>query len=232
MHDLHTDAKLNNKGFTLLETMICFVLLGIIVVAASQIIQSNTKVYYETKSLSYGLQISQTTLTELRGEIESAVTYALLTPNDANGDSAYIEKYGGKYLALTDGDGSSYSTIEFIGTDGKQRKLSLNTTNDVLIEDITPVYTRLFSKQTTKQATTQKKYDSAYIGMGYVIKDIKFSIVEKKTGEALPVSNCPVVKIELTIYSEKWGEYSSTDYAPLYNFAESGSEKIYKQIEQ
>ena len=230
MDDNCSNTKLNNKGFTLLETMICFVLLGIIVVAASQIIQSNTKVYYETKSLSYGLQISQTTLTEIRGEIENAVTYALLQSNDGTGDPVYVDKYNGEYLALIGGDGTTYSAIEFVGSDGQQRKITLDTINNILIEDITPVYTRLFSKQKQKQATTQKKYDSAYIGMGYIIKDIKFSLVEKKTsgGELLPISNCPVIKIQLTVYNEKWGEYSSTDYAPLYNFTECGTGYIYK----
>ena len=38
--------KLNNKGFTLIETTVCFILLGILLVAAAQVIASSTEVYY------------------------------------------------------------------------------------------------------------------------------------------------------------------------------------------
>ena len=55
--------KMNNKGFTLLEMMICFMLLGLILVAAAQVIASSTEIYYYSKGTSYGIQASQVVAT-------------------------------------------------------------------------------------------------------------------------------------------------------------------------
>ena len=225
--------KLNNQGFTLLETMICFVLLGIIVVAASQIIQANTEVYYNAKSVSYGLQISQTTLTEIRGELENAQAYPLLKfDNDAG---KYVYKHSATdLLEVTGEDGTAYNTIEFIGANGNQITLKFDAENETITETGAEVYTRLFEPQTLQSGVkTIKTFDSEYIGLGYKIKDLKFSIRDRNTSGAtgtneIPICDCPVIKIELTIYSDKWGEYSATDYAPLYNLYGKDSSVIYK----
>ena len=230
MDNLST-RKLNNQGFTLLETMICFVLLGIIIVAAAQVIQSSTEVYYNAKSISYGLQISQATLTEIRGELENAQAFPLLKYNNDSG--SYENEYeNNEWFAMLK-DGSSYNAIEFIGANGQQIKLEFDSANEIITEKGKETYTKLFSPNTSDLGTkTIKTFDSAYIGMGYKIKDLKFTLHEKNisTGsDEIPISNCPVIKIELTVYSDKWGEYSATDYAPLYNFYGKDSSVIFKQ---
>lgn len=208
--------KLNNSGFTLLETMIGFVLLGIILVAASQVIASSTEVYYQTKSVSYGLQASQAILTEIRGEIEDAQSNSLLKYN--NSESKFEKKYSDKdvYVELSDKSGDNYKTIEFIAPNGDQIKFSLTESNGKMVfkKTINSAYTSRFSYGIYKQPI-EKEYTSLEIGMGYTIKDIKFSLISK-VSDNLNICNCPVIKIELTIENEKWGDYSAVDYASLY----------------
>lgn len=76
-----------------------------------------------------------------------------------------------------------------------------------------------------------KVFDSKYIGMGYTIKDIKFSLVTKNTnsGASETLCNCPVIKIEVTVVNDKWGEYESTDYAPLYNMYDLDDSIVYSK---
>lgn len=209
--------KLNNSGFTLLETMIGFVLLGIILVAASQVIASSTEVYYQTKSVSYGLQASQAILTEIRGEIEDAQSFSLLKYN--NSESKFEKKYSDKdvYVELSDRSEDYYKTIEFIAPNGDQIKFSFSESNGNLDfkKIINSAYTTRFLYGLFRQPT-EKKYTSLEIGMGYTIKDIRFSLINK-SADNLNICNCPVIKIELTIENEKWGEYSAVDYASLYN---------------
>ena len=233
-------TKLNNSGFTLLETMIGFVLLGIIIVAASQVIASNTEVYYDAKSVSYGIQISQAITTEIRGDIENAQAYPLLQYDNSDNVKDFVEKYPdvnikGKYVALTDNDSNgSCETIEFINTDGKQITFSLfnGDTSNILFNKKTELaYTDKFSKDTYKtSSSTTKEFDSKYIGMGYTIKDISFSLLNKiNTSGTNYLCNCPVIKIEVTVSSDKWGDYTSTDYAALYSMYDMSDSVVYQQ---
>lgn len=238
-----SNKKLNNSGFTLLETMICFVLLGIIIVAASQVIASNTEVYYDAKSVSYGIQISQAVTTEIRGELEDAQSYPLLKYDNSDDVKAFVEKYPdatikGFCVALTDKDSNgSYETVEFINSDGKQITLSLyngeGTSNLLFNKKTELAYTDKFSKDTYKpSSSTTKEFDSKYIGMGYTIKDINFSLVAKNPtpGSSGAICNCPVIKIEVTVVNDKWGEYTSTDFAALYSMYDmNGTTVVYQQ---
>ena len=69
--------NMDNNGFTLLEMVICFALLGILLVAAAQVISSTTQVYYYSKSVTYGIQASQVVATEVRGDLEDAIPLLL-----------------------------------------------------------------------------------------------------------------------------------------------------------
>ena len=217
--------KIDNKGFTLVETLLCFVILGIILVIASQIIHSSTEVYYYNRSMSYGIQASQIVATEIRGEIEDALPLQLV----------YECKYSDYYVYVD----SVSKSIEFIGCDGKQVKLSLEKENGgwVLHKYLMNVYDINTMERPDDESTIASlkysepiaTFDSKYIGMGYEIKDINFKKFEKmpvpttiqianEKDRYLMVGNYPVIEMTIKVGNNQYDDYECKEYIALYNF--------------
>ena len=56
--------------------------------------------------------------------------------------------------------------------------------------------------------------------MGYNVKGVTFKVfVPDKTGRIsdLPISNYPVLEVEVTVGNDLFGDYSCKEYVPLYN---------------
>ena len=159
-----SQKRINDKGFTLIEMMVCFVLLGILLVAAAQVIASSTEVYYFSKGTSYGIQASQIVATEIKGDLEKAVNINLdsnFLPTGAtvNSDGYYID--------------SSGKTISFINIDGEQVCYAFE--NDVFKRKVYKVYDNYFEPEiSTNNNPKITEFTAAYIGMNYTIKDILF----------------------------------------------------------
>ena len=212
--------KLNNKGMTLIEMTVCFVILGALLVVATQIIRYTSNVYYDTKTNSFGIQASQIVATELKVEIEDAIPKYLL------GTSNYIKI------------DNINKSIEFIGQNGSQVKYILeenftDSDNNVLKKYESDAYTleRLEPVSDTVNtpnyySVSPKIFDSKYIGMGYVVKDISFKypfedgfVLPNQSGEnALHISNYPILKMTITVGNNQYGNYECEEYIPLYNF--------------
>ncbi len=245
--------KINNDGFTLLEMVICFALLGILMVAAAQVISSSTQVYYYTKSVTYGLQTSQVVATEVKGDLCEAMP--VLLKNDATDSDKVSSTFenqlfdGGAYSIFISDDGRS---IAFIKSTGEQIMYwmenddygsSTTDSPDILVRSSQQVYdqgdyiTPLYREQAKKSFTTQ------YVGMNYKVKDIKFSLYTKATLESfssieaatpLPGNNMdseyPIIQLEITVNNSRYGDYTCTEYIPLYNFYGISNENIYNLI--
>ena len=227
------NISLNNKGFTLLETTICFLLLSILLVAAAQIITSSTEVYYLSKSTSYGLQASQVIATELRGDIEDAVMMPLLNKKNSKSNIELPNDISNYSFYITD-DGS---TIYFISGTGEQicysfEKSEANSDEYILNRSTVKVYNDLFNELTPETDGTIKQFTSKYVGMNYRVKGIKLSFYEKtKPGASvspipLQTGDFPVLKLEVTVNSPQYGDYTCTEYIGLYNFYGLSSEQI------
>lgn len=205
-------VKMNNDGFTLLEMIICFALLGILLVAAGQIISSSTQVYYYTKSTSYGIQASQIVATEIRGELEEALPQQLTNDSTKAGElgiSSFNNPTNAKnYFIYIKDDRSG---IAFVNEKGNTVVYSLSSIESVINQNI---------------------------GMGYKIIGMDFSLFEKtnvstETNE-LPgnsiVNNYPIIKLDITVNNPQYGDYSCTEYIPLYNFYGLNEERISELI--
>lgn len=218
----YKSRKMNNKGMTLIETVVSFAILGILLVVAAEIIHSTTEVYYLTKTTSYGIQAAQIVATELRGDLEDALPLAL------NGTSGTADIRIDKSNKTGD---KSLHGIEFIDMKGRTVKYSFETNAGVTVlkKEVTPTYDENnMSYLTTPGATVVDRiYNSKYIGMGYEVIDISFSKLNKqytrdgnalKTTEDLPISDCPVLVMEITVGNKQYDNYTCTEYIPLYNF--------------
>ena len=152
--------KMDNKGMTLVEMLVSFIILGILLVVAAKVIHSCTEVYYNNRSVSYGIQAAQIVATEIRGEIEDALP---LNVYDINSKCS-----AGYYVVISD----SNHVIEFIGKDGLQKKIYLKQedSKSVLCEESWQIYDSDTLDPVASEnmvSLPDKKIDSSYIGMGY-----------------------------------------------------------------
>ncbi|MBR4341618.1 MAG: prepilin-type N-terminal cleavage/methylation domain-containing protein [Lachnospiraceae bacterium] len=221
--------KPDNKGFTLVETMLCFVIMGIIMVIASQIIHSTTEVYYYNKSVSYGMQASGIAATEITGEIEDAMPlYLYDTVN---------KEYSDKFIKIGNTGENKY--IEFINSNGMQIKYTIGNSNGSLV--LKKYSLKAYDEKSMKRyigtgesgasgsysAEPTVTYDSKYLGMGYEICDISISKFQKHEipddmkiakNNKLEISDYPVLTLMIKARNKQYEEYEHTEYIPLYNF--------------
>ena len=64
--------KLNNKGTTLIEMVVCFALMAIFLVSATSVITLISKMYYEVKGETYARQVSDIVMERISAELEGA----------------------------------------------------------------------------------------------------------------------------------------------------------------
>lgn len=202
--------RLNNKGFTLIEMMVCFVLLGILLVAAAQVIASSTEVYYYSKGTSYGIQASQIVATEIKGDLERAVKKSLNTaylPNEITniGDGYAIDPSG--------------KSIYFINIDGEQ--VSFSYDNGIFKKKTYKAYDSYFELIPTSDSPTVTEYNSKYIGMNYTVKDTLFEEYNPTPSDLsypLPIGDYKIIKLSLTVNNPQYGDYTCVEYIPLYDY--------------
>ena len=219
---------IDNKGMTLIETTLCFALLGMLLVAASQVIATCTNVYYDTKSTSSGTQTAQAVAMELEGELADAKPLTL-----AGEYSSYCVYSDGKSIQFIGRDGNQ--VVYAIGASGSEQLLLKKTLKDA--------YNETYEKSTVYPDGTKipdNKYEnteftSQYIGLDYSVKEIRFTKFVKKIPSTeiigtLPIEDCPILKMEVKMDSLKYGEYTCTEYVPLYNFYGYTEEQLNSMI--
>ena len=203
--------RLNDKGFTLIEMMVCFILLGILLVAAAQVIASSTEVYYYSKGTSYGIQASQIVAIEIKGDLEKAVKKNL--------NNIYLPS---DVVITSDGYviGPSGKSIYFISIDGEQVCYAFE--NDIFKRKAYKAYDNYFEQETSIDINPQiTEYNANYIGMNYTVKDILFEEYYPMPTDLtypLPVVNYKIIKLTLTVNSPQYGDYTCVEYIPLYNY--------------
>ena len=198
--------KINNQGMTLIEMMICFALLGLLMVAAAQVISSSTQVYYYTKATDYGIQASQIVATEIRGDLENAVAQIInpifiAVPEDAKNNCFYISE-DGKSVFFVD---SKLNQISYRLEDNDGEKMLVREMCNTLTMD-----------------NSVKKFTKQYIGMNYHVENISFAILDRNgNGETnkLPIGDYVLIELIVTVENPQYGEYECIEYIPLYNLS-------------
>ena len=198
----------DDRGFTLVELLTTFVLLSIFMVAATQVISSTINVYFRTKSEAYGRQVSQIISEKVTSQIAGCEYAAEATPTIYDPTAA---------------PGTSNS-IDLYDRTGTKVNISRNGYNKLNIK----YYAVTTGEEDNKFNETNWTFgDNAY--MGFDITELRFSWANGATTETPPKdADAPsssygpnVIRIDMTIHSERYGDYSTVQYVEMYNYEKS-----------
>ena len=196
-------SVIDNGGFTLVEMVTTFALLGIFLVAVTRMISYTVTLYHETQGAALGMQVNDMIAARIRGVIEDST----LIVTDYN----YL--YSLQDEERTNLEGNGFDKGFLVGGDDH---ILLKDGNEVAVEisvDEDGSAVIKYNEIPGEYDVHEWKFDEkAY--MGYKIKDISFAMAESK-GTYEP----NVVYMRLTIESTKYGEYTSEYYirAPKYD---------------
>lgn len=226
--------KLNNKGNTLLEIIVCFALLGILIVLATELIASATEVYYHAQSESYGIQQTQAVLTEIRGELEDCVPKPMYVESGALGEetltAAFSDRTDPVYVAVAeDGHGIEFTNsagehVAYVFKDGSFSEY-FYPEYDIRFDDSGEI-----SSYSLKAYSYSNEFSEKKVGMGYSIEDVEFSSI-LPSGSSYGGPSCPTIKVQVTLKSDRYGSYSDTEYVELYGFYSSDRWKNVQKVE-
>ncbi|MCH1983060.1 hypothetical protein MCG98_10835 [Ruminococcus sp. OA3] len=228
-------AKLYSKsGVTLVELVVTFALLGLFIAVSCQVISNALNVYYHIKGLTYGQQVSDTLLEKISGEIEGA--QVSISEGDADNKDKTLKIYkNGSVIELYDRTGShiSITTTSSYGNiidsvnvpdGGKYQDPDDGSVfNQLLIYYYAVITNAPDGSETkiTRYEAVDWIFDEA-VYMGYEIEKLIFSQADQNQ---YPPN---IIKIDLTLVSDKYGSYHSVRYVECYNFvSDSDFDKIY-----
>lgn len=206
-----TGTKNKDTGFTLVELIVCFALLGIFMVCAMLIISSVMGIYYHAKGVDTGRQVADMVTTKVVGEIEGAVTGADVNDTEVSGiESAVDSRIAGtdntgsfmEYMAI--GDDGSY--IDFYDRTGSHVKISV-------VDDYIDIYyypVVIGDNSGTKPGRGVDWTFDPKTYQGYRVSNMIFTHVGGN-----------IIKLELTVHSDKYGDYTSIQYIECYNFTDT-----------
>ncbi len=203
---LRAGSLRSNKGFTLTELLVSFILLSIFLVSATAIITSVTTLYYHVKEETYSRQVSDIVMKKIESEISGAKYYTdeELLENNPQIQSLNAE---GKREAAENGVGDSIRLFDKTDTqvmlymDNNQLKLryfGFTGSDGTVFDDI------------------DWQFDEAAF-KGYTVEDITFVAGDKlgnfadraDYGCTASAFGKDVVVVFLTLDSEKYGTYKA-----------------------
>lgn len=184
--------KLNNRGTTLVEMMVTFALVGIFMVAASQVIAHTMNIYFHVKSVTYGQQVSNIVMRKIVNMVEGA------QQESGSGDIAMKISTDGKI-------------IEFYDKTSSHVAITKND-NNVVVVHYYPVDVggNASGGYDAVDWTFDKK---AY--MDFKVDTLTF----EQLGSGADSNYAPnVIRVTLEISNPAYGNFVTTEYVECYNF--------------
>lgn len=175
-----------NKGFTLVELMVTFALLGIFMVAVVRIISYTVTIYHVAKSADYGLEVSGEIGDKVSGIVSSMRTDIDMSVNDitGNGDTT-------KLPCVRDG---AFYMLDYTGC-----PVCISNDDDGYLKIV------YFKENEDKTYTQAPWYFDKKAYMGFKIQDFELSVA----GSEYPDN---IYTLKVTLHSSRFGDYSSTRY--------------------
>ncbi len=216
-------SLLNNQGTTLIEMLVCFIMLAIFMVAAFSIITHITKLYYQVKGETYGKQVSDIILERIQAEIEGAKL--------DNGDVILI------------GDGNTEGTADTKA--GTNITLYDKTNTKVMLfyekadaSTIDKVFKVKYYGFTDASDSNKSRMDNTWqfdkkMYNGYKVEDIRFirgdALGEGTNGTLAGTYGITdtsgygedTIVVLLDISSDRYGDYKTYRFIRMYNFKET-----------
>lgn len=192
---LHID----NKGTTLVEMIVCFLMLAIFTVAASALVTTMTSMYYQVKGETYGKQVADIVTEKIESEVEGADGAVANTTIAADGSS----------MTLIDRDGMK---VNMYAEDGRFK------INYLKIDESDKDSVWQFGKEVYNQYTLDKITfikaenlgSNASLAADYGLTDI--SGYDKN-----------VIVVLLKLSSDHYGDYYTYRFIRMYNADPNGS---------
>jgi hypothetical protein len=211
---LREKFKFNNSGMTLVELIATFALISIFMVAATNIIFKTMSIYYQARGTSYGMQVSEILASKIVGMVEGAQVVNSLEDTDdvANvtmtaENAAVLIKQGAEENRL--------DSIDLVDATGSRVRIGTKQNDDRAYLCI-HYYPVISGGDVIYKAVDWEFDEKTYLD--YSIKSLTF---EKPEG--FPEN---IIKLKLTVVSDKYGEYSTAKYIELYNFEQKDYSKI------
>jgi hypothetical protein len=196
-------VKQDNRGMTMVELIISFMLLSLFVVVATMIISATMNIYYQVRGVSYGLQVSEIIQSKIAGGLEGAINGDITS--DALTDASGQNANGAMLIAETE--------IEFLDKTGSHVKIGLGGQEGA--QYLVVHYYAVPSRDGNGNLydAVDWSFDKA-VYMGYTIQKLQFTRPKGDYADN-------VIQVELTITSPKYGAYTTTEYVECYNFADA-----------
>ena len=203
----------NNKGTTLVEMLVCFMMLAIFLTAAFSVITHLSTLYYQIKGETYGKQVSDILMLKIQSEIEGAKT--------RNDD------------VLIDGNKTNTSGSTMVFYDRTDTKVELST-----VDGYFQIKYFAFENETDSNKSRNEntwKYDKNVYNGFYIdsITYIKASDLSSGSNKSLAESygvtvgdneyGDDVILVLLNLKSHHYGEYKSYRFIRMYNYQDSPS---------
>lgn len=219
--------KRSNAGFTLVELMATFALLAIFMVAATNIIFKTMSIYYQARGTSYGMQVTEIIASKITGLVEGAQNTGRLENTDDYTNVSMMSDDASVLIVKADGtnENDSLELVDATGSRISIRTVKKNDKNYLSIH----YYPVTEGEKRYSSADNRYYYDGQLYKavdwefdtktyMDYSIKSLVFEKPDDLQGN--------VIRMKLTVVSDKYGEYSCTKYIECYNFEEADYGKI------
>jgi hypothetical protein len=226
---LKKKVKFNNSGMTLVELIATFALISIFLVSATNIIFKTMSIYYQARGTSYGMQVSEILASKIVSMLEGAQNVSSLENTDNISDVIMTLEDGAILISSEkDEDGNSLDSVELVDATGSRVRIAAKDKSgkNYLSIHYYPVTSGQKKFESNKYYYENQLYkavdwefdEKTYLG--YSIKSLSFEKPENFPGN--------VIKMKITVVSDKYGEYSTTKYIECYNFDETDYDKIHE----
>ena len=209
----------DNKGMTLVEMIVSFMLLSIFVLMSTIIISNIITLYYRVRGESYARQVSDIVMKKITSEISGAKYFDSEDLNPIiNSDPQGTEEIDGSAITIID---STDTKIRIYANDGIMKIHYYKIKDDTVAGGVN-------DRQAVTWTFDKKMYN------GYSIKKLDFvhacELDEQKAdyiSETYGINadkNYPsdVVAVYMKLSSPKYGTFNIVRYVKLYNFPEEG----------
>ena len=204
-----------NGGFTLVEMIATFMLIGLFMIAASKVIANTMSVYYEAKGTANGMQVSSIIAAKIQSEIEGAKPEQIIR-EVTNADGTVSDQTEEYVMQLSPdpalGGGSETggcNKIEFTDARGSHVYIGVNTDGYLVVHYF------MDSADGTPEDKTDWMFDKKSY-MGYTIKELKFRQPKGDYAEN-------IIYMSLTLHSPRYGDFTYTEYIQCYNLDETAA---------
>lgn len=197
---------LKQAGMTMVEMIVSFVLLSLIMVAATVIINYTVRLYYQSKGVQMGSAVSGVLFQKIEEHLEGAQNKTITSDVIQLVDGTKAEGtviLNGSQAELYNKDGS-HVLLHLITEDGKQY-LSVRFFKVVKTDEDTGVENQLYKE-------VEWQFDQA-LYMGYSIADLRF----EKAGSEYQ----NIIKVTLNLTNPKYGNYETNRLIKCYNLKDT-----------